>query len=353
MQELAGLAVEQVEERVSIGERQDLALAVIEFCVQQDRDLVRVPVMGIVRRELEVPLQGAGFGVERDHGAGIQVVAGPDVAVPVGRRIADRPVEEVELRVERTGQPGRTATGLPGVILPGLAAGVAGRRNRVEAPDPLAGCRVIGIDESADARLRAADADDDLVVYRERRQGQGKADIVVGHLDVPANGAGGRVEGDQMRVERADIDGVVKDRNAAIHARETDVLDVVRHVGRPGPQGFAGAGIERRNRTGRLRDVHDPVDDDRRGLHQAVAGLRRRLHLVGPDDLQIADIVPVDLVERRETLGSIGAGIRQPVVGIRRRIDEPLVAHLRVGLHSEHHQYCRDPFHCSLLRLIM
>ncbi|KAF0187433.1 MAG: hypothetical protein FD165_2913, partial [Gammaproteobacteria bacterium] len=67
--------------------------------VGQYRDLHRVVVVAVVRRELVVPFQLAGVGVERNDGLSVEIVAGTLVGVPVGPRIADAPVREVEFRI--------------------------------------------------------------------------------------------------------------------------------------------------------------------------------------------------------------------------------------------------------------
>ena len=310
--------------------------------------------MGVVRRVLEVPAQLTRVRVEGDDGARVEVVSGSDVAVPIGRGIADRPVQEVEVVIVRSREPGRSPAGLPGVALPGLAARFSRRRDRVETPDTLAGGGVVGVDEPAHAGFRAAYAHDDLAVDRERRQGQRETDVVVRHPDIPAHRAGRRIERDEVRVERADVDRVVEHRDAAIHPRETDVLDLVRHVRRPGPDSLAGARIERRHRTRRFGEIHDPVDDERRRLDQPVARVGGRLHLVGPDDPQVGHVLPVDLVERRIALRAIATGVGQPVVRILRRVQQSLEADLgKRGLGCQHQGDSQEFAHHSLLRVIM
>jgi hypothetical protein len=56
--------------------------------------------MHVVRTELPVPQQLASLEVERHHRVRIEVGAGPDVPVEIGRRIADRQIKPARLRVE-------------------------------------------------------------------------------------------------------------------------------------------------------------------------------------------------------------------------------------------------------------
>ena len=111
----------------------------------------------VVRRELEVPFELAGIGVERDHAIAIEVVAGAMVAIPIGTGIADAPVGEIEIGIVGARDPDGGAAGLPGIAGPGFVAGFARAGDGVEAPGFLAGRGVVGGDETADAVLAAGD----------------------------------------------------------------------------------------------------------------------------------------------------------------------------------------------------
>ena len=170
-QELAGRAIVHVEEAVAVRHHHDLARPAADREIGEHRHLVRVPVVRVVRRVLEVPLQRAGVRIERDERIGVEVGAGPALAVPVGVRVAGAPVKKVQRGIVGAGEPRRRAAALPDVALPGVAARLARRRNRVEAPEALAGLRIVGVDEAAVRELAAGDADDHLVVDDERRAG--------------------------------------------------------------------------------------------------------------------------------------------------------------------------------------
>ena len=90
-EEAAVGAVEHVEEAVAIGPEHRLRRRAAPVEIGEDGDLHRVVVVGVVRRELEVPLQLPGIGVERDDRVGIEVVARPLIGVPVGARDCRRP----------------------------------------------------------------------------------------------------------------------------------------------------------------------------------------------------------------------------------------------------------------------
>ena len=64
--ELARFAVERVVERVAIWIDDELSRFASNGRIDQKGDVGGVPVVRVVRGELEVPFQLAGFGIERD-----------------------------------------------------------------------------------------------------------------------------------------------------------------------------------------------------------------------------------------------------------------------------------------------
>src|SRR3954451_18032211 len=195
---------------------------------QLERDeLVRaVEVPAVVRRGLEGPLDLAAVGVDGEGGAGPLVVAGPDPAVP-GARVAGADVEQVELRVVGAAEPGGAAAGLPGVAGPGLVERAGhGRRLAVQAadialdgrpvPHLLAGVGVVGLDGAGDAELAARVADDHLALDDQRGGRVGVPVLVLLHLLVPDDLARLPVEGDEVGVERREVDLVLVERGTAV-----------------------------------------------------------------------------------------------------------------------------------------
>ena len=74
----------------------------------------------VVRRELVIPFQLAGVGVQRDHRTAVEIVAHADIAVLIRARVADAPIGEVERRIVGARHPYRCAAGLPGIARPGF-----------------------------------------------------------------------------------------------------------------------------------------------------------------------------------------------------------------------------------------
>src|SRR5262249_26947947 len=140
---LAGRAVERVVEAVAVGEHDDFPGPAVDRDVGQHWHLRRVPVVDVVRRELEVPADLAGVCVDRDQGAAVKVVALPAFAVIVGTRVAGAIEQQVLLGVVGTGGPDARSADLPRVALPGAEVLVAGAGNREGTPGTLAGLRLV------------------------------------------------------------------------------------------------------------------------------------------------------------------------------------------------------------------
>src|SRR2546430_15475457 len=110
-------------------------------------------------------LDRAGVDVERDHRAGVEIVARALIAEP-RRGIAGTPEREVRFRIVGAGDPDRAPAAL--VVIaprrPGLAARLARRRNGVGLPQRLAGLGVHSGNETAHAKLAARCAEDHLAI---------------------------------------------------------------------------------------------------------------------------------------------------------------------------------------------
>ena len=186
VEKLACLAVQHVIEGVALRGDQELALLSANGSFDQYRRLIAVPVVHVVRRELEPPLHFSGFRIEGKHRARIEIVAEPHRAVVVRSGISGSPEESVGVHVESPGHPGRRAAVVRRCFrLPRLAIGIAGLRRRVGSPQSSAGRGVIGIDEPGECAFAGRDANDDLAIDRQRRVGDRKAFLIVIHRDIP------------------------------------------------------------------------------------------------------------------------------------------------------------------------
>ena len=210
---------------------------------------------------------------------------------------------------------------------PGVVPRLAGTGDGPEAPPQLAGLGIVGVDEPADARLAAADADDHHAVERERRHGDRVAGRVVADQDLPPFRAGLGVERVEPAIHGADEGLVAEERDAAVGRRKAERAQIVGHPLRPPPDPAPGLGVDRHHGRGWIRGVEHAAVDQRRRLHQA--GPSRILRLMDPGHAQIGHVRRRDLVERRVAPRAVRAGVGEPVAGLARRRAETLERHLR------------------------
>lgn len=295
----------------------------------------RIPVVGVVWRELEVPFQLARGAVERDYRARVEIVAGAGVAIPVGAGVADAPIDEIQVGIVRARHPRRTPARLPRFAGPGFVTGLARAGDRQKAPGARARLRVVGVDKTADAGLAAAGPDQDLIADGEGREGHAVPELVVLDLGGPPLQAALGVERDQVAIEGRHENLVVEDSNAAVHAPESDGVIVVGNGAAPRPEFPARARVERR-RGIRTADVHHTVHHDRRDLGAAVG------ELIRPFDPQSRDIGRSDLGQRRVSMTLVIARVCQPVPRLLGRVGDALVGDLRERRGAEHE---RQPLH--------
>src|SRR4051812_43828845 len=116
-------------------------------------------------------LDRAGVDVERDHRAGVEIVAGALIAEP-RRGIAGTPEREVGFGIVGAGDPDCAAAALVVIAArrPGLAAGLAGRGNGVGLPQRFTGLGIHSGNEAAHAKFAARCAEDHLTVDDEWRE---------------------------------------------------------------------------------------------------------------------------------------------------------------------------------------
>lgn len=132
---------------------------------------------------------------------------------------------------------------------------LAGFGNGVESPEPLAGLRVVGVEEAADAGLRSAHADDHLAVDGQGRRGAAVAGGVVPQRHPPAHRPREGVEGHEVGIERADEDAVAQHRHATIDRRIAQEAQVLRELGLVPPERPSRSDIEGRDPAARLGHV--------------------------------------------------------------------------------------------------
>ena len=339
---MSGRTVDDEEEAVLRRVQDDLALRTCDLEVRQDHRLRRGVVPVVTRCLLVVPDVLAGVRVQGDDRRQIEVVAAAGAAqVAAPRRpVAGADVHQVQRGVEGHGVPGCPAAaefpvlaarvpGLRGLghrlILEGLAR-VA--RHREPAPFLLARFGVVGRDVAAHAILRATVADHHVALEDARRAGDGVGACVVDERIRPSSARPGRrVERDQPAIEGADEDLALVERDAAVDdIAAGPVAQLARHLRVVGPQALARARIDRMDDAPRGRDIHDAVDNERRGL-DAAGGFE----VVGPFQAESLDVVGGDLRERAEARLGVVEAVGGPVP--RRRRVRADAAAVNLGRH--------------------
>ncbi len=279
--------------------------------------------MVVVRGVLEVPLHLAGGGIEGDGAFGEQIVARPVGGIVARRRIAGAPIGEVALRIVGAGDVERAAAGAPGVglVLPGLAAGLARRRDHERLPLRVAGLGIDAGEPVAYAVVAAGRADEDRILERERRCGQLQVGLVA-ELLVPDDLPALLVGGDDAPIEAGHrYDQIVPQRDAAV---AVGLLLPGIHLPEDAPGG-SGADIDLVHHAPDVGDVHHAVVHQRRRFDIFVAGAAAERNREG--ELEVLDVRLVDDGERREALRAVVMMVHQPI--LRLGMHEALVAHVR------------------------
>ena len=112
----------------------------INLAVNQNRRFICIPIVYIVGRNLVIPGQLSGIGIDCHNGAGVKVIALPALFRQHRIRIASAEVVKVEFRVVRAGHPSLPrAMGRGSFIRPCLNAGLTFARRC--PPFPLQGSR--------------------------------------------------------------------------------------------------------------------------------------------------------------------------------------------------------------------
>src|SRR5262249_24752181 len=157
-------------------------------------------------------------GVERERAVGIEVVARSVGRIVFRRRVAGAPIGRVGAGIVGAGDVEGAAAGLPGIVLvlPGLAAGLVGRRNGEGLPEHIAGPGVERDQPVTHARVAARGADDDLVGKRKGSRVERQVGLIA-QVPVPDDLAGLLVGRDDAAVMAGDGDDeIAPQRDAAI-----------------------------------------------------------------------------------------------------------------------------------------
>ena len=344
-QGLAGHPVEGEHSRHLGDLDRRLAHAAIDRDIGQDRRGRQIVVPQVVVDRLIVPDLFTGLGVQGDQGVGVQVIpeARPAVVVVIGR--AQRHIDIAQLLVGAKRRPGLGfAARAPGVVFPGLDSGLSRVRHGVEGPEQRARARVVTANV-AGQRGRGAAVD------------AGGGRLAADNDDVAQDERCGRIPDEGRRGVWPQIDAALvakalhESAGLAVQQIEIGAANGDNALGVAlAPEGYAAAGVRRRQRAvplvdglapedssiagiasldlaGQVADEHDAVNDERRAAevvrkHQIGVG-RPQGRIDGrgaPDNLQAADVARVDLIERRVLgVADIAAEMRPVRLGLGKR----------------------------------
>ncbi len=221
--------VERVEEAIAAKMTQHFPRLAVDRDVVDHLRADLVIVVHVVRRVLEIPDDLAGVGVDGEGRVGVEIVARPVFGIEHRRRLTGTPIQEVGRRVISSDIPEGATAGLPSVMVvsPGLVAGFARRRDRVSAPQHVAGLGVDRHQPTASADIGAGSGDDDHVLDDQRRT---REEVGVGDLEVlvPQDLAGILVDRDAPAIGGEHGDLIVVQRDPAVgrqpHGRLVDPM---------------------------------------------------------------------------------------------------------------------------------
>ena len=255
-----------------------------------------------------------------------KIIAVSMTSVIVSSRRFGRKIHIAELRVRGHGCPHGNVPGIfPRIAFPSVVPLLAGSRDGVENPLPLAGPHVITSDVAhrhffgrRHAARRKSVADDDDISDDDPRRA--RADGIVHEVDVLIQ-AFSEVDDPVPPEIRVGLSCLRVDRHHEVRRRDEEdalVLAVrpirqaaARRLTRRAiaalaffeaidPERLAGLGVDRYCGAARAGGrVQDPVHHDRRRSEVDVRAGAEIVPVPAPFDLELRDIVSVDLVERR------------------------------------------------------
>ena len=319
--QLAGFTIKHIEETVFGRLHGHFANPSTDFKVRKNDVLCRGVVPGLSGRRLVMPHVVTRLGLQCNDGRDKQVIATTRAAyltVP-GRAVADADVEEIQLGIVGHRVPnGAAAADLPPLTRPGRGSHfhrlifkavcwIAG--HCIKAPGLFSGLRIISRHVTADAVFSAAIADHDIALDDTRGTGDRVRLVTVDRIHSPGHTAIHSIQRNQITVDCADIDLVVPGGDAPVNDIATGVpapdSGYFRIVG---PDLLTGLRIKGEYRAPGTGDIHDAVDNQRRGLNTAIAR-----DIEKPVKAELSDVPGIDLFKGAEPLLSIGPTMGQPV----------------------------------------
>ena len=151
-------------------------------------------------------------------------------------RISSSPIDQVQIGIVRSGNPGRAAAVRHSVcIRPGFRSRFARLRHRIPVPENFSVLGASGFQKSRDVRLIVGHAGDETVLHHQGRHADVIAELVIGYFQVPNLPSGARIQTDEVRIGRTEIQPVLVHRDTPLsdHVARTLALEVPDLPARP------------------------------------------------------------------------------------------------------------------------
>src|SRR5215471_18324740 len=217
--------------------------------------------------------------------------------------VADAPQGLVGVRIISAGDPHGTATGLPriGLVFPGLAAGLTGRRNGVFAPQELAGRCVERGHPVARAGVASRGPNNDLV-FDGQRCARDRDLLRIGYVRFPYDFARDLIgRNNAGRRTRGRNDKITPQGGAAV----CDLPLLLWLHAPDDAAGIARGRVDLVKYAPGIRDVEEAVFGKRRCLDEFPAAATGKGYRIG--EPEALDVVLVDLDKWGEALAVVGA----------------------------------------------
>src|SRR4029077_5780409 len=210
-------AVQHIHEAILVGLNHHFPKLAVNRDIGKHIFVGAVHVVYVVGRVLKITNQLTCFRADREHTTSeqaIQILARSGV---VWLRIARSPIDQIELRIVRTGAPARPSAARPGVAVlwPRLGTGLAGSWNGISAPQSFPGVRIPAVEEPARGGFPTGHAGNQYAVGNDRPARGVVAVAEIREFLVPKHFAGLHVEREHMVVDRHPKEFAVIDRRRA------------------------------------------------------------------------------------------------------------------------------------------
>src|SRR5262249_33631532 len=134
-------AIEQKEKSVAAGLSEQFARLAFEFRIKKHRRLDGVPIMNVMRRNLEIPHEFSRVRIQRNDAARVEIVARSRFAGQDRVGISNSPIKKIQRWVVGASHPSHSATEEDriGVFRPSFGTGLTGLWLGVPSPLNRAG----------------------------------------------------------------------------------------------------------------------------------------------------------------------------------------------------------------------